>query len=404
MRPVAMMLVAFCSCGARTGLEGQETPTDAGVDQSSDALRDEVAPDARVAHLQVAIDVASICFLRDGRVRCWGRNSGGAVGDGTFVDRYSPVPVLGLPWTQEVVADDGHFCARLDDGAARCWGNNSGGRLGIGYVSDSGADGGTESVSVPTSVVSLTNLVSLSSHMASVSCAGLANGRYACWGVTGFGALPGLPQPSQHPVPIEIPEFAGATSVTMGADFTCALINGEVECSGRNKFGELGDGTIVERHTLAPADGVKNAIQISCGDGAAYTLLADHTVLWWGVRVGNNGQVAEQRLRPTPLGLSNVLQVATAGLHVCVRLTDGSVQCAGLNDHGQLGDGTLQSRNTMAPVIGLSDVVDIVTNYFNSCAIVKSGALYCWGGNQFGQMANGSSGPAQTTPYLIGGL
>jgi flagellar basal body P-ring protein FlgI len=37
--------------------------------------------------------VAEAC----GRVRCWGRNRSGQTGDGTTIERQSPVDVIGLP-------------------------------------------------------------------------------------------------------------------------------------------------------------------------------------------------------------------------------------------------------------------------------------------------------------------
>jgi alpha-tubulin suppressor-like RCC1 family protein len=69
-------------------------------------------------------------------VSCWGDNVTGQVGDGTTVDRLTPVNVGGAnPLSGLVGVTTGlfHSCALRNDGIARCWGNNNPfGQLGDG--------------------------------------------------------------------------------------------------------------------------------------------------------------------------------------------------------------------------------------------------------------------------------
>jgi hypothetical protein len=66
-------------------------------------------------------------------VKCWGRNAEGQVGDGTTNERRTPVDVSGLTsGVTAIAAGDLHSCAVSGDGKIRCWGWNANGQLGDG--------------------------------------------------------------------------------------------------------------------------------------------------------------------------------------------------------------------------------------------------------------------------------
>jgi alpha-tubulin suppressor-like RCC1 family protein len=70
-------------------------------------------------------------ILQTGQVMCWGSNFKGQLGDGTIVDRTTPVAVPGVT----AAAIDGgqyHTCALVAAGAVKCWGSDAVGQLGIG--------------------------------------------------------------------------------------------------------------------------------------------------------------------------------------------------------------------------------------------------------------------------------
>jgi hypothetical protein len=72
-----------------------------------------------------------------GNAQCWGGNSSGQLGDGTDVNRASPVGVVGLPApARAVVAGWSHSCALTQDGEVWCWGGNGNGQLGDGTTSN----------------------------------------------------------------------------------------------------------------------------------------------------------------------------------------------------------------------------------------------------------------------------
>jgi len=75
--------------------------------------------------------------------------------------------------------------------------------------------------------------------------------------------------------------------------------------------------------------------------------------------------------------------------HGCARLENGGVWCWGLNDQGQLGDGSAIDRSTPSQVNGLSEVVELAVGQDHSCAVKGDGTLWCWGSGSNGQLGNG---------------
>ncbi len=78
----------------------------------------------------------SCAVLATGRVKCWGGNSNGQLGDGTQSDADEPVAVVGLSDITAVNAGGAHTCAISKAGAVWCWGWNYSGQLGDGTKID----------------------------------------------------------------------------------------------------------------------------------------------------------------------------------------------------------------------------------------------------------------------------
>src|SRR6478609_1944116 len=84
----------------------------------------------------IAAGQAHSCAVRGGSVYCWGWNSLGQLGDGTAVDRSTPVSVVGLPGPASAVSVAGFHSCALVNGDVYCWGSNRQGQLGTGVLSD----------------------------------------------------------------------------------------------------------------------------------------------------------------------------------------------------------------------------------------------------------------------------
>lgn len=61
----------------------------------------------------------------------------GQLGDGTRIDRSTPIDVVGLSAGVAIIeAGDYHSCAAMVSGGVKCWGLNRSGQLGDGTTID----------------------------------------------------------------------------------------------------------------------------------------------------------------------------------------------------------------------------------------------------------------------------
>ena len=94
---------------------------------------------AGVTFASMSAGYANSCGLTPaGAAYCWGRNVFGELGDGTTTGRLAPVAVVmpaGVTFTSLAVGFV-HTCGLSPAGAAYCWGVNDGGRLGDGTTID----------------------------------------------------------------------------------------------------------------------------------------------------------------------------------------------------------------------------------------------------------------------------
>lgn len=97
-------------------------------------------------------------------------------------------------------------------------------------------------------------------------------------------------------------------------------------------------------------------------------------------------------------------EVAAGINHTLAIKTDGTLWAWGLNDKGQLGDGTTVNKNVPTQIGTDTDWAIIDAEYYNSIALKTNGTLWAWGENEFGQIGNGNfgNGVISNTPTQIG--
>ncbi|MBN1439625.1 MAG: hypothetical protein JW929_09470 [Anaerolineales bacterium] len=368
--------------------EATPTPTVHGL-----AFSGAIAVAAGKAHTCAAFD--------DGVVKCWGLNEHGQLGNGGAVDSNVPVAVAGLADARALAAGWAHTCALTRSGGVKCWGYGRNGELGNGGNADS---------HVPVQVVGLTSGVVAIEAGDDHTCAVTAAGGVKCWGYNPYGQL-GDGTTANRSVPVPANGLAGGVrAVTAGWGHTCILTaEKSVQCWGNNEYGQLGYGETEEyRFTPMNVKGLaRSAEQISADGGQACAL-----TIYGGIRCwGNNeyGQLGDGTVvnRSAPVavgGLAQGMRWAEAGWnHTCGIDRNGAVLCWGWNNFGQLGDGTKATRSKPSGVYGLTEgTAAVAVGRAYTCAAAESGGVKCWGLNDVGQLGDGTYEDSQVPVRVFG--
>lgn len=294
--------------------------------------------------IALASGASHVCGLdASGTASCWGANNGGQLGDGTLTDRSAPVAVRTdhLRFSM-LTAGVTHTCGLAGGGVPVCWGQNLNGQVG---------DGSKVDRRTPVTVgggMQFRSLVAGWNHTCGLS----DNGNAFCWGLNNEGQLgDGTGIDRSIPEVVRAPINA---SLTAGSAHTCGISGSQVLCWGDNAFGQLGDGSTEDRPLPDAVLGLPGpARQLAAGAVHTCALMSDGSVYCWGQNL--HGQLGngtnDNALQATRVaGDVRFSSIHAGGALTCGWSLDGSQYCWGLNQYGQLGDGTRQSRSSPTPV------------------------------------------------------
>ena len=289
---------------------------------------------------------------------CWGGNDWGQLGDGTNMDRSSPVRVMGHHFRQ-IRAGYLHTCGITPTNVAFCWGNNDEGQLGTG---------GSQTMTPVRVARALLwrQVIAGASH----TCGVTTDNKGYCWGANFFGELGDGTQTNRNKPALVAGGHSFRQVVPGGGWFpdyvepfvddghSCGLTtDGKAWCWGLNQYGELGTG--MNSLTPAAVAGGRSYRFINTGWLHTCAVTLSNVVFCWGSNgEGQLGVGSGTSGSPSPVRVAgglefNAVTVGTLGRHSCAWTTvDRKAYCWGLNSNGQLGDGTTTTRFKPTAVLG----------------------------------------------------
>jgi|GEM_PF-1401643 len=356
--------------------------------------------------------------LSNGTVKCWGYNGQCQVGkywDYPWIES-TPLMVPNISTAIKIAVGSSHSCVIIADGRVLCWGYNGLGTLG---------NGNNTTTYLPSYAIGINNAIDIAAGEYH-SCAALSDGTVKCWGRNDFGPL-GNGTVTSSNVPVTVTGINSAVEVVAGGNHSCAILeDGTVKCWGWNQWGQLGNGINTGPETCqiytcsttpVSVSGISDVVSMGAGYGHTCALLSNGIAKCWGSngsQLGNGtfaGDIGAPDYIFNPgsvIGFSTGVALSSSGsANTCALLADQTIKCWGLNNHGQIGTGSLQgpevcfSNNcakTPVSVTGISTAVIIATGGEHSCAILSNGTAKCWGSNANGQLGNGTN----TTSYPFG--
>jgi alpha-tubulin suppressor-like RCC1 family protein len=341
--------------------------------------------------MDIAAGEEHTCALMDvGRLKCWGDNEWGQLGDGSTHDQPRPADVAGIMDVAIVTGGSWHTCALKLNGQVMCWGFDNHGQLGAG-------DAVTLFSKEPVVVAGLTSRVVSIASARHHNCAVTAAGAVKCWGINGNGQLgDGSTDSSDTPVDV-VGLNSGQVTVAAGDIHSCALsAAGVVHCWGGNSHGQLGDGTNTQSLTpVRVAQLNDDYISVVAGSSHTCAMTAARGARCWGGnfsgQLGNGGTTSDNALPGEVSQLADLLTLVAGGLHSCAINNIAKAYCWGSNRMGQLGDGSTSSRNLPIKLKTMGrEVLAVAAGAEHTCALTDDGQVMCSGGNSSGQIGDGT--------------
>jgi VCBS repeat-containing protein len=337
------------------------------------------------------VDVAANAAVKsDGTVWCFGSN----LGNGTNDTSTFPVQVSSLSSVTSVVTGSGFRIALKSDGTAWAWGEASYGHLG---------NGNSINCNVPVQVKDSDGTEYLSGIEAIAtgydhSLAIIADSSYPALEMTTYSLVPGIAgtayvqtlQASGGSGSYNWTLTSGSLPDGLSLDTSTGAITGTPTAGGTFNF------------TIQMADGISSVTR------ALLIKISAPAALWsWGLndagQLGNGTTVNTA----TPILISDLAEAVSiaAGPNFSLAVkSNGTVWAWGNNDSGQLGDNTTTGRPAPGQVQGLTGVVAVAAGESElSLALKADGTVWAWGTGGNGALGNGTT-DSSLVPVQVNGL
>ncbi len=294
-----------------------------------------------------------------------------------------------------VAAGSKHGVALRADGPVSAWGMNDYGQIG---------DGTTTRRLSPVSVTGgLTNVIAIAAgelHTVALK----SDGSVWSWGYNGGGegilgaGIPDTSRTSPVQVITASGPLTGIVAIAAGQRHTIALkSDSTVWVWGFGYYGALGLGTNSSQNKAIQVPGLTGVTRIAAGGWSSFALQTGGgpvgNVWAWGL--DDMGQLLDgtttTRYSPV-LTPAQATMVAAGVQHTFIAKPDGTIWGAGLNDYGQLGIGnTTTPQVALVPaLIGVAGVTKISASSAHTLALTAAGEVWAVGFNAFGPLGDGT--------------
>ncbi len=201
--------------------------------------------------------------------------------------------------------------------------------------------------------------------------------------------------------------------LAVGANFACAIrADSLTDCWGDISSGHLGNNLpVTSLGVSAPVDVASDPVFVRIDGGGLHTCGTTSTgaILCWGSNrnfghaLANGTVLPSVVASPTPLAAGPYVSYSAGRLHACGLTPTNAAECWGVNQVGEVGDGTADlagsaMRLSPVPVNTALTFASIDAGWLQTCALTAAGDPYCWG------RWRGQGNPtASLTPELVPG-
>jgi hypothetical protein len=359
---------------------------------------------------QLAVGERHVCALRgDGAIYCAGDNAEGQLGTG-ILSAAQPVAVRATELSDfpvaSVHAGRQFTCVRDTAGMLFCLGDNGNRELGTLAVS----------ASTPTRVAAVVPALRSVSLGNTHGCGITAANEVYCWGDSdegqgGTGVAPGSHSPELvASLTAQVP-----VSVSAGTDHVCAIIAGNnIACWGSGTLFRLGYNAsqTCDMATAGPIPCQMQPNDLQLDFAAAVTAGHEHScmittfgdVRCWGSNDQGQGGAAPSTMQGLTVvpAISSPSALVTGRHHTCA-IVGGVVSCWGSSNLYQLGSAIADSFTPVAVTLS-APAVALATNPLGrtTCALLDDGTVTCWGANDFGQLGRGTMSTRELpAPFVV---
>jgi len=184
--------------------------------------------------------------------------------------------------------------------------------------------------------------------------------------------------------------------------------NGDIYGCGWNVHGQLGNGNTSNTTTLVKMinNTGKTPVLVSCGGSHTIVLMTDGSI--YGCGYNGEGQLGDGTFdnKSTLTRMTNTTgktpkSVTCGSSHTIVLMTDGSAYGCGNNYFGQLGNGNTSNTNTSLTQMTIPNgktATSISSGDNHTIVLMIDGTIFGCGINEVGQLGNGTSTNYNGTP------